>query len=134
MKSRVRIGRFLFILGTAMTAFAPTAAFAHDNLGGDELAVANWMLIGAVVVALIGALAMVWGFSSGQFNNIEESKYTMLDTAEDFDAIMAEADAAESKRKQQEERQAQPSEAKSPVEGTVEAAPKKMEINHPARV
>ena len=38
---------------------------------------------------------MSMGHPSGQFNNVEESKYTMLDTAEDYDSIMAEADARE---------------------------------------
>ncbi len=75
-----------------MLAVTPGTALAHDNLGGDELAVANWMLIGALVVLVMGVLAGIWAARSGQFSNIEESKYTMLDTAEDFDAIMAESD------------------------------------------
>ena len=32
---------------------------------------------------------------SGQFSNIEESKFTMLDNSEDFDTVMAEADERE---------------------------------------
>ena len=81
-----------FLTGLLLT-IAPSQVFAHDNLGGDELAVANWMLIAALVVLVMGILAGIWAWRAGQFSNIEESKYRMLDTAEDFDAIMAEADA-----------------------------------------
>ena len=118
MKARMRIGRFLFVLGTGAAALAPTGAFAHDNLGGDELAVANWMLIAAVFVALLGALAMIWAAMSGQFSNIEDSKYTMLDTAEDFDAIMAEADAEQERIKKLEAQRAQPGKRPGAGEGT----------------
>jgi nitrogen fixation-related uncharacterized protein len=85
----------MFGLGAFLAVMAPSSASAHDNLGGDELAVANWMLIAAIVTVVIGALAALWAFKAGQFNNIEESKYSMLDTAEDFDAVMAEADERE---------------------------------------
>lgn len=95
MKQKLRIMRILVIAGGVVLAVAPSSAFAHDNLGGDELAVANWMLIGAMITVVIGVLWGVWAAQSGQFNNIEESKYTMLDTAEDFDAIMAASDARE---------------------------------------
>jgi nitrogen fixation-related uncharacterized protein len=78
-----------------MLVMAPGTAFAHDNLGGDELATANWMLIGAMVTIVIGLLWGLWAINSGQFNNIEESKFTMLDNSEDFDAVMAEADERE---------------------------------------
>jgi nitrogen fixation-related uncharacterized protein len=107
MRTKMRIGRILFVLGTAAAVLAPTSAFAHDNLGGDELAVANWMLIAAVFVAMLGGLAMVWAAMSGQFSNIEDSKYTMLDTAEDFDAIMAEADAEQERLRKLEVERAQ---------------------------
>ena len=70
-------------------------ALAHDNVGDDELAAANWMLIGAIITIVLGLIWGVWALRSGQFSNIEESKYRMLELAEDFDAIMAEADARE---------------------------------------
>ena len=73
----------------------PTAASAHDAIGDDELAVANWMLVGAMVSVVLGLLFGYWAFRSGQFNNVEESKFTMLDMAEDYEAIMSESDARE---------------------------------------
>ena len=93
MKSKLRLMRGLIGLGGALLIAAPSPALAHDNLGGDELAVANWMLIAAIVVVVMGVLAGIWAAKTGQFTNVEESKYRMLDTAEDFDAIMAQADA-----------------------------------------
>jgi nitrogen fixation-related uncharacterized protein len=87
--------RFLFGLGGAMLIMAPGTAFAHDALGGDELAVASWMLIAAIVTIVLAALAALWAFKAGQFSNIEDSKYAMLESAEDFDQVMAEADERE---------------------------------------
>jgi nitrogen fixation-related uncharacterized protein len=95
MKNRLRLMRFLFGLGGLMLIMAPGTAFAHDPLGGDELAVADWMLIAAVVTIVIAGLAGLWAYKAGQFSNIEESKYSMLETAEDFDQVMAEADERE---------------------------------------
>jgi hypothetical protein len=85
--------RFLLVIGTLGLALVPTVASAHDNLGGDELATANWMLVGAVITIVIGVAWGVWASNTGQFTNIEESKYVMLENAEDYDAIMAEYDA-----------------------------------------
>jgi nitrogen fixation-related uncharacterized protein len=84
----------------------PTVASAHDNIGDDELAVANWMLVGALVTIIMGIFMGLWAFRSGQFNNVEESKFTMLDTADDFDAIMAESDAREAALLAEEQRAA----------------------------
>ncbi len=95
MKSKLRLVRLFIGAGGMLLALSPGMASAHDALGGDELVVANWMLIGAMVTIMIGLIAALWGFKSGQFTNIEESKYSMIDTSEDFDAIMAEADARE---------------------------------------
>lgn len=89
------ISKAVVFLGVLLVLAAPSAVRAHENVGGDELAVANWMLIGALVTVLMGVLAGVWASRSGQFNNVEESKYTMLSSAEDFDTIMAEADERE---------------------------------------
>jgi len=85
--------RFLLVIGTLGLALVPTVASAHDNLGGDELATANWMLVGAMVTIVIGIGWGIWASNTGQFTNIEESKYVMLENAEDYDAIMAEYDA-----------------------------------------
>ena len=87
MKAKLRLMRGLIGLGGALLIAAPSPALAHDNLGGDELAVANWMLIAAVVVIVMGILAGIWAAKTGQFTNVEESKYRMLATADDFDAI-----------------------------------------------
>ena len=95
MNAKIKLTRFLIALSGALFILVPATASAHDNLGGDELAATDWMLIAALVVATMAIIAGIWGFTSGQFNNIEKSKYTMLDYAEDFDAIMAEADARE---------------------------------------
>jgi len=78
-----------------LLALVPMSAFAHDNVGGDELAAANWMLVGAIITIVLGLIWGVWAVRAGQFSNVEESKYRMLDLAEDYDAIMAEADARE---------------------------------------
>ncbi len=39
-----------------------------------------WMVVGwMVVVALSGVAFLVWGWKTGQFRNIEEAKYRMLE-------------------------------------------------------
>jgi len=93
MRAKLRLMRGLIGLGGALLITVPSPALAHDNLGGDELAVANWMLIAAIVVIVMGVLAGIWAAKTGQFTNVEESKYRMLANADDFDAIMADADA-----------------------------------------
>jgi hypothetical protein len=85
--------RTVLLIGVIMLALVPTPALAHDNLGGDELAVASWMLVFAMVTVVIGVLWGIWALMNGQFNSIEASKYTMLDTADDYEGIMAEFDA-----------------------------------------
>lgn len=87
--------RFTLVGGTLALALAPTVASAHDNLGGDELATANWMLVGAMITIVIGVFWGIWAAKTGQFNNVEESKFVMLENAEDYDAIMAEYDASQ---------------------------------------
>jgi nitrogen fixation-related uncharacterized protein len=93
----IEISRKKWIAAAAgmLFALAPASAFAHDNVGGDELAAANWMLIGAIITIVLGLIWGVWAVRAGQFSNVEESKYRMLELAEDYDAIMAEADARE---------------------------------------
>ena len=87
------MARIVLVIGALALALAPSPAWAHDNLGGDELAVANWMLVGAMITIVLGILWGVWAIKTGQFTNVEASKYTMLENAEDYDAIMAEYDA-----------------------------------------
>lgn len=100
MKQRFRLSRYLSVLSVLLLVLAPSPAFAHDNLGGDELAVANWMLLSALVVAAMGVLALVWAVRSGQFSNVEESKYRMLELADNYDRIIADEEAEEQRRKQ----------------------------------
>lgn len=110
-KARLLAGLWAAAVGLLLLA-APAPAFAHDNIGGDELAVANWMLVAALVVAAMGVLALVWGARAGQFSNVEESKYRMLDTAEDYDALMAAAAERDRARKaEQAARNESPAEA-----------------------
>jgi hypothetical protein len=82
-----------------MFALLPAAALAHDNLGGDELSMSGAMLAGAIAVTAMALVAGIWAWRSGQFGNVEDSKYTMLDTADNYDAIMAEADRVEAAAK-----------------------------------
>lgn len=98
MNKQLRFMRLLWGLGAFLLVAMPVQAFAHDNVGDDELAVANWMLIAAFVAIVIGAFMGLWAYRTGQFSNVEESKYTMLDTAEDFDSIMDESDAREAEK------------------------------------
>lgn len=90
MKLKFRTARILLTLGMCMIALAPGTALAHDNLGGDELAMSSLMLTGAVVVAAMAALALIWAARAGQFNNIEESKFSMLRTADEYDPRILE--------------------------------------------
>src|SRR5438876_6249325 len=95
MNAKLKSMRILLGLGAALLLFAPSTALAHDNLGGDELAASWWMLVAAVVVIVMGVLAGIWAMRDGQFSNIEESKYRMIEIADDYDAIMAEVDERE---------------------------------------
>lgn len=98
MKKQLRVMKAFWFAGAFLLVAMPFQAFAHDNLGDDELAVSNWMLVAAMVTIVMGALMGLWAVKSGQFNNVEQSKFNMLDTAEDFDTIMAESDERESAR------------------------------------
>ncbi|MEA2575926.1 MAG: hypothetical protein QOH93_3224 [Chloroflexia bacterium] len=93
-----------WLLSAFLLLAVPTVASAHDNIGDDELAVANWMLIGALVAILTGVFMAWWAIHSGQFSNVEESKFSMLDNAEDYEAIMAESDAREAALLAEEQR------------------------------
>ncbi len=93
MKKQIVLMKLFWGLGAFLLAAMPTIASAHDGVGDDELAVANWMLVGAIVTIVLGVFMGLWAARSGQFNNVEESKYKMLEHAEDYDAIMEEADA-----------------------------------------
>ena len=95
MRKHLRLMKLFWGVAAFLALAVPSIASAHDAIGDDELAVANWMLVGAMVSVVLGLLFGYWAFRSGQFNNVEESKFTMLDTAEDYEAIMSESDARE---------------------------------------
>jgi|GEM_PF-1114517 len=99
MQAKLKLMRILFGLGGALLISAPSSALAHDNIGGDELAAANWMLVGAMVTIVMGLLAALWAWKAGQFTNIEESKYRMLETADDYDAFITLAPPRETRPK-----------------------------------
>ena len=122
--SNAKYGRIVLFIGVLLLALAPSPALAHDNLGGDELAVANWMLVFAMITVVIGALWAIWGLMNGQFDGIESSKYTMLETADDFEGIMAEFDAEEKAAREAEQQAVTNSGATSPTADTLPAVPK----------
>jgi nitrogen fixation-related uncharacterized protein len=111
-----RYARIVLLIGVIMLALVPAPALAHDNLGGDELAVASWMLVFAIVTVVIGVFWGIWALMNGQFNSIEASKYTMLDTADDYDGIMAEFDAEQ--KAADEAEKASVAESTIPLAGT----------------
>jgi nitrogen fixation-related uncharacterized protein len=87
-----RMGRWLRWLGLAGAAVLVWAVLAqptdaHDNLGGDELAMSYAMFAFAVAIAVTGALTILWAVRTGQFRNVEEAKYTMLENAPDLDDL-----------------------------------------------
>ena len=82
------VGRIAAVLGVVVAvAVLARPALAHDNLGGDELAMAFWMFSFAVAIALTGVCCLWWAARTGQFTNIEEAKYRMLENAPDLDEM-----------------------------------------------
>lgn len=63
-----------------LLAFA-SPAFAHDGVGGDELAAADSMLIVAGVFVVMAGLGILWSIRNGEFRNPEAVKFSMLKTA-----------------------------------------------------
>lgn len=106
MRRNLRLMKLCSALAACLLLAVPTIASAHENVGDDELAVSNWMLVGAMFTIVMGLFMGYWAFRSGQFSNVEESKFTMLDTAEDYEAIMAESDAREAALLAEEQRAA----------------------------
>jgi nitrogen fixation-related uncharacterized protein len=104
MRKHLRLMKLCWGVAALLVLALPTIASAHDAIGDDELAVANWMLVGAMFSVVLGLLFGYWAFRSGQFSNVEESKFTMLDTAEDYEAIMSESDAREAAVLMEEQR------------------------------
>jgi cbb3-type cytochrome oxidase maturation protein len=89
---RRRLGLWLRWVGLAVAAVLVWAVLAqptdaHDNLGGDELAMSYAMFAFAVAIAVTGALTIVWAARSGQFRDVEGPKYSMLENAPDLDDL-----------------------------------------------
>ena len=85
------VGRGAAVLGTVLIGIVlARPALAHDNLGGDELAMAFWMFAFSVAIAFTGACCLWWASRTGQFTNIEEAKYRMLENAPDLDDMYEE--------------------------------------------
>jgi cbb3-type cytochrome oxidase maturation protein len=87
-----RVGLWLRWVGLAVTAAFVWAVLAqptdaHDNLGGDELAMSYAMFAFAIAIAVTGALTILWAARSGQFRDVEGPKYTMLENAPDLDDL-----------------------------------------------
>jgi nitrogen fixation-related uncharacterized protein len=128
MRTSFMLWRLFIVLGALILSATPSVALAHDNIGGDELAAANWMLLGALVAILTGVLMGIWAWRSGQFSNIEESKYRMLENADDYDAIMAEADAW---ARMQEQKGVAPSPIPSPLAPSSDTGQTRAEVDTP---
>lgn len=92
VNARLKLMRVMLWTGALLLMAAPAPALAHDNLGGDELSIVNWILLAAAVTVGLGLVAGFWAYKAGQFTNIEESKYNMIDLSEDYDVVMEEAD------------------------------------------
>ncbi len=55
-----------------------TPAFAHDGVGGDELAAADSMLVVAAAFFIMAGLALLYSIRNGELRNPEGAKYEML--------------------------------------------------------
>ncbi len=81
VRSLGALGAFLI-----MCSLVPVAS-AHDNIGGDEMSMAMIIFIGGCITIVGAALAVLWAWKTGQFDNVEQAKYTMLENADDLDAL-----------------------------------------------
>jgi hypothetical protein len=53
-------------------------AFAHEGVGGDELASADSMLIIAMIFVLMTGMGIMWSWANGELKNPEQIKNQML--------------------------------------------------------
>lgn len=84
-----RIGRAIGFATAALLVAAP--AYAHDAVAGEELSGAQEILLVAMVLLIGGLIICFWAWRHGQFTNIEEPKYTMLDAESALDYACIEA-------------------------------------------
>ncbi|NWJ45906.1 MAG: hypothetical protein HXX08_08510 [Chloroflexi bacterium] len=67
----------LLLVFLMLLAFT-TPAFAHENVGGDELAAADAMWIVASFFLIISGLGIIYSVQNGEFRNPEKTKRDML--------------------------------------------------------
>ena len=65
--------------GLAMLTMLIVPAFAHDGVGGDELAAADSMFIVAMIFALMTGLMIILSWRNGEFRNPEAIKRQALE-------------------------------------------------------
>jgi Zn-dependent protease with chaperone function len=63
----------------ALTIIFVTPAFAHDGVGGDELAAADVMWVFGMAFFAMALIAILYSWHNGEFRNPEKAKYTMLE-------------------------------------------------------
>ena len=69
----------------ALVLIFTVPAFAHEGVGGDELASADSMLIVAMIFVLMTGLGVMWSWANGEMKNPEAIKNQML-----LDALLDE--------------------------------------------
>lgn len=70
---------------TALMLVFSVPAFAHEGVGGDELASADSMLLVAMIFVLMTGLGVMWSWANGELKNSEQIKNQML-----LDALLDE--------------------------------------------
>jgi amino acid permease len=64
-----------------LTLLVVVPAFAHENVGGDELAGADVMLVLALMFFTMTGLCIIFSVQNGELRNPEAIKYQMLQVA-----------------------------------------------------
>jgi uncharacterized membrane protein len=67
----------LVLVALLMIVFA-TPALAHDGVGGDELAVADSMLIVGAAFFVMSGFGLIYSIQNGEYRNPEKTKRDML--------------------------------------------------------
>ncbi len=78
-----RIARAIASAAVALLVSSP--AYAHDAVAGEELAGAQEILIISMLLLIGGLIICFWAWRHGQFNNVEEPKYRMLEAESALD-------------------------------------------------
>jgi nitrogen fixation-related uncharacterized protein len=78
-----RMGWAIAFAAVALLVSSP--AYAHDAVAGEELAGAQEILIVSMALLTGGLIICFWAWRHGQFNNVEEPKYRMLEAESALD-------------------------------------------------